>query len=292
MPRSGLRLAVPKLVTEYWQASRSPRYTVLFALPLLILYEALATFLSHGPGPELRNGADVLVQDLFLTVAGRYAPVAFGVTVLVLSVWYIVRNLHTARAPLHPSFFATMLVESGLLALCFMFAVGTLTARLIGVVGRVHIANAHLSSWHVPSWLIAPGSAVARPLLLHFGPATAGGLGGALANTSTATKVMLSLGAGLYEELVFRVVLVSVIAFVTTKVFGWRPSIGTLTAVVVSALIFSAFHYVGPYGDVLRLDSFVFRFIGGLAFSIVYVMRGFGITAWTHTLYDLLVLAG
>ena len=86
-------------------------------------------------------------------------------------------------------------------------------------------------------------------------------------------------------------VLVSVIGFVATKIFGWRPAIGALTAVVLSALIFAAFHYIGPYGDVLRLDSFVFRFIGGLAFSIVYVLRGFGITAWTHALYDLLIFA-
>ena len=288
MPRSGVRLAIRKLVTEYWQASRSPRYTVLFALPLLVLYEALATFLSRGPGPELRNGADVLVQDLFLTVAGQYAPVAFGVTVLLFSIWYIVRNLHTARAPLHPAYFLTMLVESALLAVCFMFAVGMLTARLVGVVGRAHIAN----------MLVGQGHGVARGFLQVAGAAAAaaghgvagGGMGGPLANTSMATKVMLSLGAGLYEELVFRVVLVSVIAFIATRVFRWRPFIGGLTAVVLSALIFSAFHYIGPYGDVLRLDSFVFRFIGGLAFSIVYVLRGFGIVAWTHTLYDLLVL--
>ena len=240
----------------------------------------MATFLSHGPGPELRNGADVLVQDLFLSVAGRYAPVAFGATVLVLSIWYIVRNLHTARTPLHASYFAAMLVESGLLALCFMVAVGTLTARLVGVVGRVHVANMHVATMHVATMHVAK-------LLV----APTGGLNGALANTSMATKVMLSLGAGLYEELVFRVILVSVFSFITTKVFGWRPFIGSLIAVVLSALIFAAFHYVGPYGNVLRLDSFVFRFIGGLAFSIVYVIRGFGIVAWTHTLYDLLVFA-
>jgi hypothetical protein len=34
----------------------------------------------------------------------------------------------------------------------------------------------------------------------------------------------------------------------------------------------------------------VFRTIGGLFFSALYVLRGFGITAWTHALYDILVL--
>ena len=71
---------------------------------------------------------------------------------------------------------------------------------------------------------------------------------------------------------------------------GWRPRVAAVCAVVVSALIFSAFHYIGPYGDPLELRSFVFRTIAGLAFSALYLLRGFGITAWTHAIYDILVL--
>ena len=71
MVRSGLRLSAPPFLTEYWTASRSARYGIILSLPLLILYEALAAFLHHGPGPEIRNGADVLVQDIFLSVAGQ-----------------------------------------------------------------------------------------------------------------------------------------------------------------------------------------------------------------------------
>jgi hypothetical protein len=61
-------------------------------------------------------------------------------------------------------------------------------------------------------------------------------------------------------------------------------------AVALGALIFSAFHYIGPYGDPLELGSFVFRMIGGLVFSAMFLLRGFGITAWTHALYDVLLL--
>ena len=67
----------------------------------------------------------------------------------------------------------------------------------------------------------------------------------------------------------------------------------TLVAVVLlavgvgaNALIFSAFHYVGPYGDPLTLPSFTFRTVAGVLFSGLFVTRGFGITAWTHALYD------
>jgi hypothetical protein len=61
-------------------------------------------------------------------------------------------------------------------------------------------------------------------------------------------------------------------------------------AVVAGALLFSAFHYVGPLGEPFRLESFVFRALAGLGFSALYLTRGFGITAWTHALYDVMVL--
>ena len=50
---------------------------------------------------------------------------------------------------------------------------------------------------------------------------------------------------------------------------------------------------MGPYGDHLELASFAFRAIAGVLFSGLYLLRGFGITAWTHALYDVfLAVAG
>ena len=59
---------------------------------------------------------------------------------------------------------------------------------------------------------------------------------------------------------------------------------------IIASAIFSAFHYIGPYGDRLELYSFAFRMIAGLFFSALYLLRGFGITAWTHALYDVSLL--
>ena len=58
-------------------------------------------------------------------------------------------------------------------------------------------------------------------------------------------------------------------------------------AVLASALLFSLAHYIGPLGDGIDAASFIFRFLGGLAFSAIYALRGFGIVSWTHALYDL-----
>jgi hypothetical protein len=59
---------------------------------------------------------------------------------------------------------------------------------------------------------------------------------------------------------------------------------------MLGAILFSAFHYIGPLGEPMQLESFVFRTLAGLAFSGLYLTRGFGITAWTHALYDVAVL--
>ena len=73
-------------------------------------------------------------------------------------------------------------------------------------------------------------------------------------------------------------------------ILGLGPRGSGIIAAIVGAFIFSAFHYIGPYGDPLQLQSFVFRMLSGLAFSALYLTRGFGITAWTHALYDAFLL--
>jgi membrane protease YdiL (CAAX protease family) len=60
-------------------------------------------------------------------------------------------------------------------------------------------------------------------------------------------------------------------------------------AAIISALLFSLFHYIGPAGDSFSLGSFLQRTLGGLYFSILFVTRGFGVTAASHALYDMLV---
>ena len=229
---------------SYWQLSRSPRYAVLFAAPLILLYEGLAWLLQGDATSGVRNGADVLLKSLFLTLGGSRGLLLFDVLLIGIGVALVWRD----RGPLVPMIFVGMFAEAVALALLFGTVAGVLTALLL----------------RGPSALAMGG--------LH-------GLG-------LSTQVMLSLGAGIYEELLFRVILVSGLAWLAKRAFGWLPGASSLFAVVVGALIFSAFHYIGPYGDAWQLQSFVFRFVAGLLFSGLFVLRGFGVTAWTHSLYD------
>ena len=115
-------------------------------------------------------------------------------------------------------------------------------------------------------------------------------LTGAQATLGRGQLLVLSLGAGLYEELLFRVLLVGGMLALGSMLLPGRRGLVGAAAVLGSALLFAAFHYLGALGDEWSLSSFVFRFLGGLAFSLIYALRGFGIVAWTHALYDVFLL--
>lgn len=113
---------------------------------------------------------------------------------------------------------------------------------------------------------------------------------GSIQTLSVLQKFALSLGAGLYEELFFRVILVTALIWVFDKVFKEAKWASITSSVVLSALLFSLVHYIGQYGDPFTLSSFSYRFIFGLLLNGLYVWRGFGVAAWTHALYDIIVL--
>ena len=61
-------------------------------------------------------------------------------------------------------------------------------------------------------------------------------------------------------------------------------------AVILAAMLFSGFHFVGAYGEMPSMDLFLIRMIAGIVLGVIYVIRGFGVAAYTHTIYDLFVL--
>ncbi|NBC86744.1 MAG: CPBP family intramembrane metalloprotease [Bacteroidetes bacterium] len=105
------------------------------------------------------------------------------------------------------------------------------------------------------------------------------------------TQLALSIGAGLYEELVFRVLLVGGLFLLFRWMFSGETT-AYVAAAVIGAGIFSLVHYVGALGDPFALDSFTFRFLFGLALNVLFLLRGFGVAAWTHALYDIYFTLG
>src|SRR2546426_6438414 len=83
--------------TSYWQVSRAPRYSLLFAIPLLVFYQVLALLLAHGEH-SIRNGADVILQALFTAAAGAWGPPLFMVCLIGGGVWRRPPGLRAPRA--------------------------------------------------------------------------------------------------------------------------------------------------------------------------------------------------
>ena len=110
-----------------------------------------------------------------------------------------------------------------------------------------------------------------------------------MASLSTFQLFSLSLGAGLYEELFFRVILVSALFYVSKYIFKGKKTAYTVSA-IVAAVAFSGVHYIGEFADLWTLNSFLFRFLFGLTLNVIYVVRGIGCAAWTHAIYDLIVI--
>ncbi len=107
-----------------------------------------------------------------------------------------------------------------------------------------------------------------------------------------AMNLVLSLGAGIYEELLFRVILVGGLFWLLKKIFPDRTKLMYIVAAVIGALSFSFVHHIGNMGDPWTLDVFLYRTIFGLVFNVVFLIRGFAIVAWTHAIYDVMVVTG
>ncbi|WP_157506876.1 type II CAAX prenyl endopeptidase Rce1 family protein [Gemmata obscuriglobus] len=106
--------------------------------------------------------------------------------------------------------------------------------------------------------------------------------------TAPAAQILTFIGAGIYEEVLFRLGLFGGLVLLL-RVVG-LPGVAALPlAAFAAALAFAAAHHVGPYGEPMRADYFVFRTIAGLFFTSLFVFRGFGIAVGAHAGYDILV---
>ncbi len=111
---------------------------------------------------------------------------------------------------------------------------------------------------------------------------------------SRFSALVMSLGAGFYEEIAFRVVLFGLGLRLILGLIGslarFKRTLIALAWALASAIVFSGWHYVGDLGEPFELRSFVFRSVCGLAFTAIYSFRGFAPAVWTHTIYDAWVL--
>ena len=144
-----------------------------------------------------------------------------------------------------------------------MLAESLLLAASLAALGRLHDFAFHWGSQFAE-----------RPLLNSLSP--------------TLIRAVSFVGAGVYEEVMFRLLLVP-LAFVFFRLFEFPRGLAAVMAAVSTSFLFALAHHVGPQADAFHLFSFSFRAAAGLFFACVFLLRGFGITVGCHAAYDLLV---
>ena len=102
-------------------------------------------------------------------------------------------------------------------------------------------------------------------------------------------QIVLSIGSGIFEEFVFRVILVSGLALIVGLFFKKQYILKILISIIIAAVIFSAFHFIGEYADIPKTSLFILRFVAGVILGYIYILRGFGIAAYSHSFYNLIV---
>ncbi|HDP69105.1 MAG TPA: CPBP family intramembrane metalloprotease [Candidatus Marinimicrobia bacterium] len=232
------------LLKVYWRYSKSPFYSLLFTLPMLISYEVLIFSYNHSDIIGLRNGADILFRQFFgmFNIYGFYL-VGFLVLSALLIAYYF-NNRREGNPEFRFQFFILMILESLLFALLMYVIVDKIGDALLSV----------------------PTDQGKKEL------------------------IVLALGAGVYEEFIFRVVLISGFTFFLKDILRLRAVTSMVVAISAAALIFSLFHYLGSLGDVFDIQTFLVRFVAGIFLSLLYVLRGYGIAAYTHMIYDFIVI--
>jgi membrane protease YdiL (CAAX protease family) len=102
------------------------------------------------------------------------------------------------------------------------------------------------------------------------------------------SSVISAIGAGVHEELVFRLALIAALVALTRPL---GKTFGLVVAIVGSSLLFAAAHHVGSHGEPFALHVFAFRAVAGAIFALIFWFRSLAHAVYAHVLYDILVAA-
>jgi hypothetical protein len=240
---------------SYWQRAQQPLYALMFLLPFLVIYEAGLLKLAEEKSRPII--AEVLLQRFFEV---------FGVTDTTLSyhlpafmVVGVLLSLHMARRD-----------------------AWTLDVRAyIGMFGEAVMLALPLMVFGLVLFRSPPQPAVAELV------ATTELANGTLLEL-TQIRLLESIGAGVYEEFVFRLVGIALLHGLLVDVLALPAKWGACGAIAVTSIVFSAVHFGGERNP-FHWGKFLFFAVAGVFFAMIYLLRGFGIAAGTHAAYNVYV---
>lgn len=253
----------------YWHDTRRPFVNLVFVLPWIVVYE-LGVWATGSGSEAVRNGADAWLRTTLSTL-GVSSAMSLPLFVLGgLLAWHLLSD--------HPS-----RVSGDTLA--GMFAESLLFAFVLILLGQS--ADMLL---HSAFMLDVTSSPITSPPVVSLG---------------WGLRLISFVGAGVYEEFVFRLCMLPVAYFVLRGLLiPHTPAV--MWAIITTSVIFGLAHYlpvdpeVGTRGYLWAAATqvaekpelwfgFVFRTLAGVFFAALFYWRGFGITVGCHALYDVVV---
>lgn len=236
--------------TDYLKATRHPWPCLLFLLPLILVYEGGVFWMSGTETQILRNGADAWLRRGVREIGFRQVMAAPILLIAFLTVRTFFRRADRPESSIAACF--GMMFES-LLYAAILWSVSTRFDRILDGLGIVvHSVG-------------ADGLPMER-----------------------IGRIIMFTGAGIYEEVLFRLILMGGIAFVL-KLSFFTAWIAKPLALIASSALFALAHHIGPNGETYNEFSFLFRAVAGLFFGLLYWFRGFGIAVGAHAAYDVMV---
>lgn len=258
---------------SYLERTTRPLYAIVFLLPFIVFYE-IGTFLINTDvlnQSQVRVVAFVWLQRLlqYLGTSDRIAWIAPPLVVIVILIGLQVAS----RKPWYFCFgdYTPMVLE------CTLLAIPLIVMSLF---------------FNSPA-VVAPEGGGPVAALSVLGTLAAGPEAG----HSLLADVVTGVGAGIYEELVFRLILICVLMMLFQDLIGLSHHNAIVLSVLISAALFSAHHHIvlvdGQLGRTAPFSwtEFGFRTVAGVYFAALFAIRGFGITAGTHAFYDIIATA-
>ncbi len=239
--------------SSYWEATRRPFPSLLFVAPLAIAYESAVYWMSgHSDPIGSRTGADAWMCQALASV-GLSHPWFLPMLLVVILLGWQVSSKHDWR--FSPAILGGMTMESV-----------TWAIALLGIGRLIDLAFSYLEQGRLPILAVDP------TVPHHPG----------------LSALIGYLGAGVYEETLFRLMLIPAF-FAALRLLQMPQVLSSSWAVTASALLFALAHHAGSPGEAFTWYAFIFRWMAGVFFAWVFILRGFGIAVGTHTAYDILV---
>lgn len=238
--------------SSYFEVSKRPLQVLVFLIPFLFLYESGTQFyLSHAAtGTVDTIRAHSILLGFFQDFGAFGRFLPCVALVAVLLIWHI---LNGDRWSVNPFVIPAMLMES--IALTLPLLVLVILIQMMG----------------------------GGPPAPAFAPQ-------GLPDLSPRGLITISIGAGLYEELLFRMVGIAFLHVIFVDLAKMSEKWGTGLAILLSAAAFAVYHDVTTPSGELEVAKAISLLVAGAYFGIVYVQRGFGIVVAVHALYDIIVL--